>query len=864
MKYVRRALLIISVLAGMLALISSDAATSNPSTVYNFSVGASYPTGLAPTGVAVGDLNGDGNLDAVVTDSGSNTMSVLLGNANGTFQPRTIVQTGQNPSDVKLVDLDGDGNLDAIVTNNDDNTMMIFWGDGSGTFSTANRTILTTGNGPHRIVTGDLDGDGKIDIVIVDWTGTSITIFYNNGGRQFTTQNLGSWGSSDSVALGDLNGDGLPDIVIGGERETVYINQGNRVMKNIGNFQPGFHSDSVAVVNFGSKVAVVGASQHEDVLTLLYTNSDGSLDDNTFDIITYGLSGAASDMLITDVNGDGVPDAIVTYGSTSTGGGSMSVFLGTSDGHFLARVDSTLAVAANRIVKAALNKSGNTDLIGVNTTLSALTLYFGNPGLDLGLAVTYPVGSSPSGIAIGDVNGDGNPDLVTANTVDNTITVLQGSPNGTFGGRVDFSVNAISPRRVRLADVTGDGQLDAITVNSGSGNVTVMVGTGTGVFGAAATYPAGTAPTDLTLAPLHGSTLPDIAVADPVSGNVVTLLNNGSGTFSAGSTIAVAGTPFAIASGEFRPNSNIQDLVVSQFNSSEVAILTNDGTGHFTQTAEYVVGTNPDAIVVGDFNGDGFPDIAVANFGSNTVSVLLNDGTGHFTTINTIAVAGIANTAANQPTNVQPIAITAADMTNEGVLDLITTNSQGSISVLFGDGEGGFPAQSTITDNSNPSESGVADLNHDGRADLVTVDRTTLASEVSVHLTSANNAPIAVDLSLTLDVHSNSFLTSTLSASSSSGDRLTYVLLSQPAHGKVVLTDASSGTFTYTPDTGFAEWDSFTYQVTDGTLTSNQATVKVQVSNSGSGAFDWLLAALLGVALFWRKLAPRRTPDLAA
>src|SRR5579871_6867099 len=125
----------------MLALISSDAATSNPSTVYNFSVGASYPTGLAPTGVAVGDLNGDGNLDAVVTDSGSNTMSVLLGNANGTFQPRTIVQTGQNPSDVKLVDLDGDGNLDAIVTNNDDNTMMIFWGDGSGTFSTANRTI---------------------------------------------------------------------------------------------------------------------------------------------------------------------------------------------------------------------------------------------------------------------------------------------------------------------------------------------------------------------------------------------------------------------------------------------------------------------------------------------------------------------------------------------------------------------------------------------------------------------------------------------------------------------------------------------------------------------------------------------------
>ena len=863
MKYVRRALFTVAILAGMLALISSDAATVTQSTQYFFTAGASYPSGLGPDGVAVGDLNGDGIDDVVSADSGTNTLSVFLGKSNGTFQPRTIVTTGQNPSDVKLVDVDGDGKLDAIVTNNDDNTLMIFWGDGSGTFSSSNRTILTTGNGPHRIVTGDLDNDGKTDIAVVNWTGTSITIFYNNGNRQFTTQTLGSWGASDSLALGDLNGDGRPDIVIGGERETVYINQGNRVFKSVGNFQPGFHSDSVAVVNFSGKVGVVGASQHEDVLTILYANSDGSLDDNAFDIVTYGLSGSASDMLITDLNGDGIPDTIVTYGSAASGSGSMSVFLGTADGHFLARVDSTLSIAPTRFVKAALNKSGNTDLVGVSSSLSAVTLYFGSPGLDLGNAVTYAVGASPTGIAVGDVNGDGNPDLVTANSVDNTISVLLGSPNGTFGSRADFSVGT-SPRRVKLADLNGDGRLDAVTVNSGSGSVTVLTGTGTGVFGAQATYAAGSAPTDITLAGLHGLSVPDIAVADPASGNVVTLLNNGSGVFTPGSTIPVSGTPFAIASGVLRPGSGIQDLVVSQFNSNEIAILTNDGAGNFTQTAEYTVGTNPDAIVIGDFNGDGFPDIAVANFGSNTVTVLLNDGTGNFPTINTATVAGIANTSANQVTNVQPIAITAADMTNEGVLDLITTNSQGSISVLFGDGEGGFPSQSTIADANGPAQTAAADLNGDGRTDLVTVDRTTLSSLVSVRLTSANNAPIAVDLSLALDVHSNSFLTSTLSATSSSGDPLTFVLLSQPAHGKVVLTDASSGTFTYTPDTGFAEWDTFSYEVTDGSLVSNQATVKVQVSNSGSGAFNWLLVALLGAFLGYRTFAPRRTPDLAA
>src|SRR5215472_3006295 len=336
-KYLRRALTSLALLAGIVALFSSDAANLQ----YSFIQGAIYPTGSVPDGVAVGDLNGDGVADVVTADAGSDSMSVLIGNKDGTYQPRVVYKTGQNPSSVTLADLDGDGNLDAIVTNNDDNTITIWWGKGDGTFSTS--TLLNTGSGPHRVAVGDLDGDGHLDIAVVNWTGTSATVFYGDGKRNFTSQTLGSWGAPDSIAFGSLTNSGKLDIVIGGERETVYVNQGGRQFKQTGNFQPGFHSDNLIVkdINGDGKGDVIAASQHEAVLSILYGNGDGTLDDNTNDIITYGLSGGATDLIMQDVNNDGIPDLIVSYGT----GSAISVLIGTSDGHFLARSDSIITSA---------------------------------------------------------------------------------------------------------------------------------------------------------------------------------------------------------------------------------------------------------------------------------------------------------------------------------------------------------------------------------------------------------------------------------------------------------------------------------------------------------------------------------------
>ncbi|MFI4920382.1 MAG: FG-GAP-like repeat-containing protein, partial [Gammaproteobacteria bacterium] len=663
--------------------------------------------------------------------------------------------------------------------------------------------------------------------------------------------------------VGDLNGDGKLDVVIGGERETVYVNLGSRQFKQTGNFQPGFHSDSIVIadINHDGKGDVISVSQHEAVLNILYGNGDGTLDDNTNDIVTYGLSGGATDLQFIDVNGDGIPDAIVSY----AGSPAISVLIGTADGHFLARTDSTILAAVDHIVATHLNNTGDVDLVGVSSASSTVVLFYGNPGIALGTPAVYPVGTSPTGIAVGDLNGDGHPDLVTANTVDNTISVLLGSTNGNYGSRTDFSVGT-SPRRVRLADFNDDGHLDAATANSGSSNVTVLLGTGTGIFGAQTRVAAGTSPTDLAVANLNGAKdgkgnpIQDIAVADPGSGQVITLINSGTGTFTPGISLAVNGTPFAIAAGNLEGNGN-QDLVVTEATGNKIAVLHNDGAGNFSLLAEYPVGSSPQAVTVGDFNnakdtgGNPILDIAVANFGDGTVTVLLNNGSGVFTVSQTVTIAGKGSTSANQVTSVQPVAMITADMTGDGLLDLITTNNEGTISVLFSDGTGHFNSQSTLTDSSGPAESVAADMNGDGRLDLATADKTT--SVVAVRLTSATNAPIASDIPLIMDTKNISFVTGTFQAISPTNGSLTFQILSTPANGKVVLQDATAGTFTYTPNSNFTGTDSFTYEALNGSLPSNQATVTIVVTNSGSGAYGWLLLVLLAAFVACRKLMTR-------
>src|ERR1017187_7663142 len=162
---------------------------------------ASKPSGDAST-LAVGDFNHDGNLDVVALNSSDNTVSVMMGNGNGTFQPLVRYSVGTYPEEVVVADFNGDGYLDIAVANSSDSTVSILLGNGDGTFRP--QVTYPAGAGPYSLAGGDFNDDGKVDLV------TGSVMLLGNGDGTFKAPTAASVGFV--VTVGDFNGDGQLDI----------------------------------------------------------------------------------------------------------------------------------------------------------------------------------------------------------------------------------------------------------------------------------------------------------------------------------------------------------------------------------------------------------------------------------------------------------------------------------------------------------------------------------------------------------------------------------------------------------------------------------------------------------------------------
>ena len=354
-------------------------------------------------------------------------------------------------------------------------------------------------------------------------------------------------------------------------------------------------------------------------------------------------------------------------------------------------------------------------------------------------AATFAAGKNPQSLAMGDFNGDGNADLAIANAGDASVTVLLGNGSGGFtaASGSPFAVGA-NPYSVAVADFNGDGNTDLAIANAGDGTLTVLLGNGSGGFTAASGSPfaVGTNPYSVAVADFNGDGNADLAVANQGDGTVTVLLGNGSGGFTAasGSPFAVGTNPYSVAVADFNGDGN-PDLAVANYGSGTVTVLLGDGSGGFAAASgsPFAVGTNPQSLAVGNFNGDGNADLAIVNGGDGTVTVLLGNGRGGFR-----AATGSPFAVGDNPSSV-----VAGDF--NGNADLAVANAGDStVTVLLGNGSGGFtPASgSPFTVGSGPISVAAGDFNGDGRTDLAVANST--GKNVTILLGADNAAQLQV------------------------------------------------------------------------------------------------------------------------
>jgi hypothetical protein len=227
-------------------------------------------------------------------------------------------------------------------------------------------------------------------------------------------------------------------------------------------------------------------------------------------------------------------------------------------------------------------------------------------------------------------------------------------------------------------------------------------------------FPVGTHPTSVAIGDFNGGA-PDLAVANEGSDNLSILLGNGFGQFTAGTPVSVGAAPSSVVTGFFN-NDAFMDLAMASIGTDNIAIRLGDGNGGFSGTGTVAtgIGSDPRAIAVGDFNNDNKADLVSANNGNSTVSILLGDGNGGFTTDTTPFNA--ASSAAN-PVAVAVIQLGGTTSTPDTNLDaMIASQTNDQVLMLTGDGTGEINGSGTLygsmgTAGSDPSGIAVGSLN---------------------------------------------------------------------------------------------------------------------------------------------------------
>lgn len=760
------------------------------------------PVGTSPYSVAIGDLNGDGKPDiALTTQSSTSALSVMKNITSGgiiSFDAPVNYASLSGGFVVMIGDLDGDGKPDLAAANAFTNSVLTIRNtrvDANMAFGS--QQYFSTGNYPVGLSIADFDGDGKPDLVTTNRQSDNVSVLKNNstpGSINF--ENHFDYAVGDDpffVAAGDLNNDSRPDIIAANSAEifsSVYKN-------NIGGNSPTITSFNPTSGGNGTVVTITGTN-----FTGATAVSFGGTPAATFTVnspttitATVGI-GSTGNVVITTPNGIataggfvytaptitsftptiGINGTVVTITGTNFTGATAVNFGGTSAASFIVNSSTTITATVG---------SGASGAVSVTTAVGTASLAGFSYGVPTITSIDPTSGHVGSTITITGTNFNSTP-----------------SANHVFFGSVRASIISASATQLTVTTPAGGTyQSISVTTNNLTGysampftvtfpndslTITTNSFTPVGNFGTGA-YPFGVMACDM-----NDDGKPDLLTVNSVSNNFSVLKNTSViGSISFDPRLDFSSGPDAkrMAIGDLDGDKK-PDLAVVNFNSgnaSNMSVFRNTSTGatiSFAPKADYATGNGTIGIHINDLNGDGKPDIVVASGNSGFISVFLN----------TTSLPGTITFAAKMDFTIFGHAdnLVTADLDNDGRAEIITSNfSFSSVSIFKNLSSGGSlslapPINYSV--GSFPTFITTGDLNGDGKLEIIVSNYSVNAIGVLKNISTVGN--MAFDPAETVP-----FSTTNVSLASLNGDNKPDFCAGRINNGKIsVLENIYPGT----------------------------------------------------------------------
>ncbi|MCF8428811.1 MAG: FG-GAP-like repeat-containing protein [Bacteroidia bacterium] len=850
---------------GKLDLASANSTSNTVSVLRNtstigtisFSSKVDRPTGSQPRSVSVGDLDGDGKLDLAIANTTSNTISVLRNTSTigtSTFATKVdfAIGTGTGPLTVSLGDIDGDGKLDLTVANFSNTVSVLRNTSTSGTITSgsfAARVTVATGNGLSNVTIGDIDGDGKLDLTLVNATSNTISVLRNTStsgtittGSFASNINFATENQPNSVSIGDLDGDGKLDIAVtnvGSNTVSVYRNTSTIGTISWGSFAPKVDfvtgtnpkSISLADIDGDGKLDLTLLNSTSNTVSVLKNVGQSLPPTITSFTPTSGKTGSIVNITGTNFGGTtnvkfGGTDAIsftvvsstsidATFGNGTTGTISVTNPAGTaiSTGiftytHLTINLSPTSGAIGSSVIITGINFDtttlannivwfGGVRAIVTNATITTLTVTvpvgathtpirvlvngkiaestkafivtYNGGFIDTSTFATkvdFITGTSPRNVSIGDIDGDGKLDLVVANNSSSSVSVYRNTSitgtisGGSFVPKVDFTTGSgTSPSSMSLGDIDGDGKLDIVVVNSNSYTFSVYRNTstsGTINFASKVDFIPGFSLEpfiSISIGDIDGDGKLDLAIPNNLQFKVSVLKNTstiGNISFATRVDFVAEYGPIAASLGDIDGDGKL-DLALANSNSNTVSVYRNtsiSGTissGSFATKVDFATGTEPRSMSLGDIDGDGKLDLVTANKNSNTISLLRNTST------NGTITSGSFASKLDFATGTQPRDLSFGDLDGDGKLDLAVANSANTTVSIYKNssfnGTISFEAKVDFTTGISPISLSIGDIDGDGRLDLAIANAA--SNTVSILRNSQGLSPTITSISPT-------------------------------------------------------------------------------------------------------------------